>query len=175
MFGLVVGSFYGGTQYLVSPLKICIGEVSSLLICFPSFYIFASLSGVAVSLRALAGVFLSMFALTGLLLLGFTPVAWVFSQSTESVNFIAAMYMLLWAISTLFGLRLLNYMTGSQNTAERVHLRVWAVIFLLVSLQMTTALRPIIAPSKELLPAEKKFFVAYWLESLGASLRGSQE
>ena len=175
VFGLVVGSFYGGGQYLVSPLKICIGEVLSLVICFPSFYIFASLSGVSVSLRALAGVFLAMFALSGLLLLGFTPVAWVFSQSTESVNFIGAMYLVFWAISTIFGLRLLNYMIASQNSAERVHLHVWTVIFLLVSLQMTTALRPIIAPSKELLPTEKKFFVAYWLESLGSSLRGNQE
>ncbi len=169
-FGLVVGSFYGGPQYLVSPLKICSGELLSLVICFPSFYIFASLSGISVSLRALAGVFLSMFALTGLLLLGFTPVAWVFSQSTESVNFIGAMYLVFWLIATLFGLRLLNYMTVSQNAAERIHLKVWTVIFLLVSLQMTTALRPIIAKSDQWVPTEKKFFIAYWLDNLTQSL-----
>lgn len=170
-YGLVVGSFSGGAQFMVSPLKVSIGELLSLLICFPSFYIFASLSGVEVSLRALAGVFLSMFALTGLLLLGFAPVAWVFSQSTESANFIGAMHLVFWLIATLFGLRLFHYMTVARNAAERVHLKVWTVIFVLVSLQMTTTLRPIIATSKQLLPTEKKFFVTYWLENLAGDQR----
>ncbi|HWB60573.1 MAG TPA: hypothetical protein VG733_13855 [Chthoniobacteraceae bacterium] len=174
VFGLVVGSFYGGQQYGISPAKICAGELFSLLICFPSFYIFASLSGVTVSLRALAGVFLCMFALTGLLLLGFAPVAWVFSQPTESVTFIGAMYLVFWLIATLFGLRLLDYMSASQNTVERVHLRVWALIFLLVCLQMTTALRPIVAKSDQWLPTEKKFFIAYWLENLAGALKQDQ-
>jgi hypothetical protein len=31
---------------------------------------------------------------------------------------------------------------------------------------MTTALRPIIAPSKTFLPTEKKFFLANWFDSI---------
>ncbi len=43
------------------------------------------------------------------------------------------------------------------------------VIFLLVCLQMTTALRPIIGTSEHWLPKEKKFFLAHWSENLFAA------
>jgi hypothetical protein len=33
---------------------------------------------------------------------------------------------------------------------------------------MTTTLRPIMAPSKTFLPAEKKFFLAHWFETVNA-------
>ena len=42
------------------------------------------------------------------------------------------------------------------------------VIFLLVSLQMTAALRPLIVPgtADHLLPTAKKFFVTHWFDCL---------
>ena len=59
-------------------------------------------------------------------------------------------------------------MTPAQNLPDRIHLKVWLAIFILVSLQMTTALRPIIGSSKDLLPKEKKFFLTYWYENLSS-------
>ena len=44
-----------------------------------------------------------------------------------------------------------------------------SAIFLLVVLQMTTALRPIVGMASTFLPTEKKFFVNYWGEVLKAS------
>ena len=41
-------------------------------------------------------------------------------------------------------------------------------IFLLVMLQMMTALRPIIGTTDTFLPPEKKFFVSHWMECLKA-------
>ena len=96
LYGLVIGSFHGGGQYYVSPLKVTIGGLLSILICFPSFYIFSCLAGIEVQLRGLAGVIFAMFALTGVLLLGFAPVAWVFSQSTTSESFIAILHLIFW-------------------------------------------------------------------------------
>jgi hypothetical protein len=40
------------------------------------------------------------------------------------------------------------------------------VIFLLVALQMTTALRPILGTSKTFFPAEKQFFIGHWADCL---------
>jgi hypothetical protein len=51
-------------------------------------------------------------------------------------------------------------------------LRVWTLIFVLVLLQMTAALRPILGTSDAFLPAEKKFFVSHWTDSLKASGNG---
>ena len=57
---------------------------------------------------------------------------------------------------------------GFANANARSHagLNVWIVIFLLVALQMTTALRPILGTSKTFLPMEKKFFLAHWGDCL---------
>jgi len=42
------------------------------------------------------------------------------------------------------------------------------LIYLLVVLQMTTALRPLVGTADTFLPTEKKFFVKHWLDSLKA-------
>ena len=175
LYGLFVGTFSGGTQLLAASVKVGIGTLLSALICFPSLYIFACLTGAEVSLRGLAGVLFAALALTGLLLLGFAPVAWVFSQSTESVAFIGTLHLLFWSVGIWFGLRLFTHMTNVLRVLERMHLKAWMGIFLLVCLQMTTALRPILGSSEHWLPKEKKFFLTHWRENLFGTVRTAGE
>jgi hypothetical protein len=52
---------------------------------------------------------------------------------------------------------------------------VWVAVFVLVCLQMTTALRPIIGTSDHWLPKEKKFFIAHWIENLSSGARSGSE
>lgn len=173
LYGFVLGSFSGGEQLWASPLKVGVGGLFSLLICFPSFYIFAAISGIEISLRGLAGVFFAIFSLTGLLLLGFAPVAWVFSQSTESVNFIGFMHLAFWLIAVIIGMKLISTMHQVQGTPQRIHLVIWAMIFIQVSLQMTTTLRPIIGKSPDFLPSTKKFYLQYWFENVSGQTSGN--
>lgn len=173
LYGFVLGSFSGGEQLWASPVKVGIGGLFSLLICFPSFYIFAAISGIEISLRGLAGVFFAIFSLTGLLLLGFAPVAWVFSQSTESVNFIGFMHLAFWLIAVIIGMKLISTMHQVQGTPQRFHLAIWAFIFIQVSLQMTTTLRPIIGKSPDFLPSTKKFYLQYWFENVSGQTSGN--
>jgi hypothetical protein len=175
LYGLLIGSFSGGSQLFAASAKVSAGMLFSALICLPSLYIFACLTGAEVSLRGLAGMLFAMLTLTGLLLLGFAPVAWVFSQSTESIVFIGTLHLIFWTIGIWFGLRLFSHMTNLLRVQERTHLKVWMGIFLLVCLQMTTALRPIIGTSDQWLPKEKKFFVAHWIENLSSDARPTSE
>lgn len=166
-YGLVVGSFSGGTQWWASPLKIVLGVLLSALICLPSLYIMAALSGATSTLRELAGIVAGAAALMTILLMGLAPVAWVFSQSTQSVSAMAAVHFLFWAVSLYFGLRFLSGALG--RTSDRAGgVRLWIVIYLLVMFQMTTALRPLIGTAKTLLPTEKKFFLAHWADTMAA-------
>jgi len=55
-----------------------------------------------------------------------------------------------------------RFLTGSTQS----HLKLWGFIFVLVCLQMMTTLRPILGKSDRFLPNEKKFFLAYWTETL---------
>jgi hypothetical protein len=165
-YGVVVGSFSGGAQIWIAPAKIAVGTMLSILICLPSLYIFTCLSGIDAQLRTVTGVLFAAVSLGALLLIGFAPIAWIFSQSTDSVAFMAALHIGLWAIAIMFGLRLLEVMGHLLGGCVRNHLKFWSVIFIVVCLQMMTTLRPIIGTSDHFLPTEKKFFLTHWAETL---------
>ena len=166
LYGVVVGSFSGGPQMWIAPAKLALGTLLSVLICLPSLYIFACLGGIDARLRTVSGVLFAAVGLGALLLIGFAPVAWIFSQSTDSVAFMGALHLMLWGIGISFGLRLIEAMGRLLTGSARSHLKLWGLIFVVVCLQMTTTLRPIIASSKTFFPTEKKFFLANWFDSL---------
>lgn len=163
-YGALVGSLTGGRQVFAAAVKIPIGAAASILICLPSLFIFACLTGADVSWRTIAGVASAMVALTSLLLIGFAPIAWIFSQSTESVAF----------IGLCFGLKIPGLLMQTLHITDRLHVRVWSLIFVVVTLQMTTALRPIIGTSEHWLPNEKKFFATHWLETIAHDARADE-
>ncbi len=169
MYGVVVGSFSGGTQMLIAPAKLALGTLLSVLICLPSLYIFACLGGIDARLRTVSGVLFAAVGLGALLLIGFAPVAWIFSQSTDSVAFMGTLHLILWAIGMSFGLRLIEAMGRLLSGSARSHMKLWGLIFVAVCLQMTTTLRPIVGTSNHFLPGEKKFFLAHWWESFSGA------
>ncbi|MEM8954700.1 MAG: hypothetical protein AAGD22_11155 [Verrucomicrobiota bacterium] len=174
VFGLVVGSFSFGQQLWAAPLKIMGGVMLSALICLPSLYIFSCLTGLDVRAKDVAMVLAAMLCLVGLLLVGFAPVVWIFSQSTTSVAFMGFLALVFWGVAVGFGVGWLRgawRQLGGEGKAG--HLVVWVIIFLLVSLQMSTTLRPIVGPADEFLTGEKKFFMTHWLESMSSeAVRG---
>lgn len=174
IYGLVVGTFSGGDQFWAAPVKIAAGLFLSGLICLPSLYIFACLSGAEIRLGDVCGLVAGLLALMTVLLIGFAPVAWVFSQSTESVTAMGVLHFIFWAIATGFALRFLSQGFEQLKADVGAGLNVWTIIFLFVLLQMTTALRPIIGTADTFLPQEKKFFVAHWGENLRTTDRTNQ-
>jgi hypothetical protein len=168
-YGVIIGSFTGGNQLWVAPAKIAIGTTLSILICLPSLYVFSCLGGVDTRLRTVSGVLFAAVGLAALLLIGFAPVAWIFSQSTDSVAFMAALHLALWAIGMMFGLRLIEAMGHLLGGSPRTHLKLWSFIFVVVCLQMMTTLRPIVGQSDHFFPGEKKFFLAHWFETITRS------
>ena len=162
IYGAVVGTFSGGIQLWAAPVKISLGLLISALICLPSLYIFSCLSGSQAKLFEVAGLVAGLLALMTVLLIGFAPVAWVFSQSTESVVAMGALHLVFWLIATYFGLRFLNHGFSRLSASFSGGLKVWVVLFLLVMVQMATALRPIVGTAETLLPSEKKFFLTHW-------------
>jgi hypothetical protein len=171
-YGVVVGSFSGGAQLWIAPAKIAVGTMLSILICLPSLYIFTCLSGIDAQLRTVTGVLFAAMSLGALLLIGFAPIAWIFSQSTDSVAFMAALHIGLWAVAIMFGLRLLEAMSQLLGGSARNHLRFWSAIFVVVCLQMMTTLRPIVGTSDRFLPGDKKFFLTHWAETLRVESKG---
>jgi hypothetical protein len=118
----------------------------------------------------MSGLVAGLLMLMTILLVGFAPVAWLFSQSTSSLPWMGALHLGFWITATFFGLRFLSAAFARSDARSNAGLRTWMVIFLLVALQMSTALRPIVGKSTSLLPHEKKFFISHWLSCLDESM-----
>lgn len=166
IYGVVVGSFSGHEQWWAAPVKVSIGLLISTLICLPSLYIFACLSGSQARLAEMFGLVAGLLMLMTILLIGFAPVAWLFSQSTQSLPWMGLLHLLFWLIATIFGVRFLSSAFAHSNARSSAGLNTWVVIFVLVALQMSTALRPIIGRSDTFLPTEKRFFVSHWFDCI---------
>src|SRR5581483_6551802 len=152
VYGVVAGKFTGGTQLWAAPVKIASGLMISALICLPSLYIFTCLSGSQARLAEVFGLLAGLLALMTILLVGFAPVAWIFSQSTESIVWMGMLHLVFWLIATLFGLRFLKTGFAHSQARSQAGINTWIIIFLLVALQMTAALRPIIGKADSFLP-----------------------
>ncbi len=168
IFGLLLGTFSGGNQLWAAPLKITVGMIVAVIICFPSLYIFSALDGLNARVHQIASIVLGMVALTSLLLLGFAPVIWVFSSSTDFLGFMGFLVLGFWIIGLFFGTRLLTSAVQALGSETSGYLKIWVAIFTIVTLQMSTSLRPLIGTSDTFFPEKKKFFVQHWLYHLDA-------
>src|SRR5579859_634701 len=133
IYGVVVGTFSGGTQLWAAPVKIAGGLMISAGICLPSLYIFTCLSGSQARLVEVCGLLAGLLMLMTLLLIGFAPVAWIFSQSTESLAWMGTLHLVFWFIATIFGLRFLEAGFSQSNARSHAGFHTWVVIFLLVA------------------------------------------
>ena len=171
VFGFLLGTFSGGIQYWAAPAKIVLGVLAATLICLPSLYIFSALGGIEARLAHIVALAVAAIALTALLLLGFAPVLWVFSQSTESLGFMGTLALAFWMISLIFGMRMLHAAATALRARSPGYLTIWIMIFVVVTLQMSTAMRPIIGTAETFLPQEKKFFITHWIDELDTSAK----
>jgi hypothetical protein len=169
IYGVVVGSFSMGDQLWAAPAKIAGGLLFATILCLPSLYIFSCLSGSQARLAEICGLVAGLLMLMTILLIGFAPVAWLFSQSTESVVWMGVLHLAFWFIATFFGLRFLENGFSHSKARSNAGLNVWIIIFMLVVVQMTTTLRPIVGKAATFMPQEKKFFLTHWGENLSDS------
>jgi len=179
VFGFVVGTFSASkidnTQLWAAPLKIFAGMVLSSLLCLPSLYIFSCLGGVQARFQTITGLLCSLVALCGLLLIGFTPVVWLFSASSNSASFLGGLLIMLWIICVGFGCVLLLRAGRALGMKNISHIIIWCVVFLVVTFQMTTTLRPIVGKDESFLNfGEKKFFLQHWGQQVFSDLRSQK-
>lgn len=177
IYGLICGSFAGDLQWVAAPLKIVCGTMIAGLLCLPSLYIFACLSGARIRIADACQLLFGALALTSLLLLGFAPVAFIFTFSVQSLTFMGIIHLAIWMLSIGFGIRFVLRGVEAKKSDTRNRLPrpegsgvgimgAWAIVFMLTLLQMSTTLRPILGSADKQLSTEKKFFLVHWSESL---------
>ena len=165
IFGFAVGLFGGLSMGIMAAVKAPLIAFCSLLLCFPSLYVFSSVGGAPLNLGQTFMLGASCLAMVGILLIGLAPVAWLFAVSTESLPFVVMLIFVLWMVSVAFAVRYINKLKEVPLFRRTSGIGAWFVIFALVSLQMTTCLRPLLGkpdPARGWWTSEKKFFLAHY-------------
>lgn len=169
LFGFILGLFSGGHQLWAAPVKVAGGILFASLICLPSLYIFSNLCGIEAKVKTIIGLQACFTCITALLLLGFLPVLWLFSASSSSLAFFGFLTLGMWIVCLFIGLKMLKKASIYLGASKFGFMEIWIIIFITVTLQMPTTLRPIIGEYDEkhfINVKEKKFFLEHWGEAL---------
>ena len=167
-FGLAVGFFGGAQVALTAVWKAPLIAICSMLLCFPSLFVFTAVSGSPLTLGRAFALGSACLAMTGLILVGLAPVAWLFAVSTKSLGFVVVMAFIIWLVSLPFVTKFLRHSSETGLLQRSEGLNVWFIIFVVVTLQMTTVMRPILtAPEKDqsVISSGKMFFMQHFTES----------
>lgn len=160
-------------QLVATTIKVPALFVLTLLVTFPSLYVFSTLIGSGLSVGAIFKLLLTALAVTMAVLASFGPITAFFSVTTESYGFMVVMNLLLFAVSGLLGmaflLRTLHRISlatlnpdqaepmSTENIGPLDHPRgnavgakviflfcCWLFIYGIVGAQMSWALRPFV-------------------------------
>ena len=141
-YGATAGLFQGGAQVGWSAVKTPLIVLGTALLCLPSLYVFATLAGARLAPSRFAFVAAAFLALLGLLALGLIPINWLFSVSSRSLLFVVWLHLAAWVLAVSLARRFLRSVFTEDGPRRAVGL--WLVLFVVVSLQVTTCLRPVL-------------------------------
>jgi hypothetical protein len=167
LYGLCMGLFSatGGREdswkyLLASALKVPLLFLLTLVVTFPSLYVFAALANSRLRLRDTLRLLVAAIAVNLGVLASFGPVTAFFTVSTDSYAFMIFLNVIFFALGGAVGLGFLNRAVGAvfpsaASTADddpasdasgraRRIFRVWLVIYVIVGAQMGWILRPFI-------------------------------
>jgi len=187
VFGMAYGAFMGLYAVLrggdgalpqigAATLKVPLLFVLTLVVTFPSLYVFSALSQSRLTYQTTLRLLLATIAVSMTLLASFGPVTGFFTLSTESYPFMILLNVAFFACSGMVGLSFLRKALdavfagepgtpASQGAASQVF-RAWTLIYAIVGAQMGWILRPFIgapnAPFQWFRARDSNFFVAVW-------------
>ena len=168
LFGFAIGSFVDLKVAALDAAKMVGIAAFSFVLCFPTLYVFATISGSKLSAARLAVLGLVCTATLGSLLAALAPILWLFSVSTEKVAFIVFLSCFLAALSLVFVARPVAAAAEKGIVVNKVGLHLWLVVFAVVALQTVTLVRPLLAPiGTPRMPEGKCFFLMHFGDSVG--------
>lgn len=163
VFGLAIGLFGGWPVAAMDVVKVPLVAICSLGLCFPSLYVFTCVAGSPLSLSQTFVLGCSCMAMTGLILVGLAPVAWLFAVSTNNVAFVTLLTFLIWIVAVGFATRFVEKLKARPILQRQAGIKLWFVILVLVTLQMTTCMRPMLAkPDEGWWTGQKAFFLSHY-------------
>lgn len=164
LYGMVMGSYHSLLQSVVTGVKVILLFLSTVIICFPSFFIIQQVLGSKMSFRQMIVIVLSGVVLTATIALSFAPIVVVFQVTGGNYHFLQLLHVAIFIFAGFFGMRLmvdaLKYACENKNIYPQIGVtvfRIWIIILAFVGIQLAWNLRPFLCEKNE----EFKIFRKY--------------
>jgi hypothetical protein len=177
IYGIVMGSYNGFLQSLVTGVKIPCLIFLSLLICFPALFVIQYMIGSTMTIYQMSNIILSGFFVFSTIALSFAPIVIFFMITSNNYAFLKLLHVSIFTFSGVFAIKtIINGLTFScekKNIYPKLGMKIfkiWVVILAFVSSQLAWNLRPFVGSrdlSFELFrKRESNFYVAV-IQSVG--------
>jgi hypothetical protein len=157
-----MAAFSGGAQFVAVPLKMLAATLIAMVVCLPSLFVFANLTGIWLDLRRGFQSMLIGLLVLALVQLSLAPIALIFALSTDSVGAMGTIHVIFLLISALFASRALARSWTAAGGARSPTAPLWTLLFVVVLLQLSTTLAPMLGAYSPLDLSQKRFFLADW-------------
>lgn len=171
LYGIIMGSYNGWLQSIVTGIKIPVLIMLSLLICFPALYVIQSMIGSTMTINQMANIIFSGFFVFSTIALSFGPIVIFFMITSDSYSFLKLLHVAIFTFSGIFAVK--TIINGLKYSCERKNLypklgmsifKIWVFILAFVSSQLAWNLRPFVG-SREMQfelfrEREGNFFIA---------------
>jgi len=159
-----MGSSHSLIQSIVAGVKIIVLFLSTVIICFPSFFIIQQVLGSKMSVRQMIIIVLSGLVLTSTIAISFAPIVIVFQITGGNYHFLQLLHVAIFIFAGIFGMRLmvdaLKYACENKDIYPKIGVivfRIWIIILAFVGIQLAWNLRPFLCEKHE----EFKIFRKY--------------
>ncbi len=156
LYGVVMGSYHSFTQAMVAGVKVIILFLSTVILCFPSFFIIQQVLGSKMSFRQMTMIVLSGVVLTATIALSFAPIVIVFQVTGGNYHFLQLLHVAIFIFAGIFGMKLmvdaLKYACDQKNIYPQIGVtvfRIWVIILAFVGIQLAWNLRPFLCEKHE--------------------------
>jgi len=171
LYGIVMGSYNGFLQSIVTGIKVPCLVFLSLLICFPALYVIQYMIGSTMTLSQMANVILSGFIVFSTIALSFAPIVIFFMITSSNYSFLKILHVSIFSFSGLFAVKTiisgLSFSCEKKNIYPKLGMKIfkiWIVIFAFVASQLAWNLRPFVGsrdlPFELFRVRESNFYVA---------------
>lgn len=155
-YGLLAGAYSGWAQAVSAAVKLPVLFVATLVVCFPVFFVVQVLMGSRLRLLQVLVLVVSSLALMTILLAAFVPITGFFLITGANYYFQHLLHVAIALIAGLFGMYALHEglaviceKRGVYPRRALTIMRIWALLFAFVGIQMAWNLRPFLSDRSE--------------------------
>jgi hypothetical protein len=151
LYGVIMGSYNGVLQSLVTGIKMPCLIIISLLICFPALYVVQSMIGSTMTIYQMANIIFAGFFVFSTIALSFAPIVIFFMITSDSYSFLKLLHVAIFTFSGIFAVK--TIINGLKFSCEKKNIypklgmtifKIWVVILAFVSSQLAWNLRPFV-------------------------------